>query len=506
MKRLRRGLRILAIGFGFCVFLLAAYVAVENVRGRILREQITRKLRANHEPLALADLRITAYSAEGNTGPAIIEAAKELDRLGRANPTASQGPKGLMRLDTSGRAVVLHSQPLFPGYPIGQRAGNSKSPGIEWGEVERELANAAAPLSKLREALQQPAASPRVDYNKDFNNDEIFGPWKCTQWLISAGLMDLHARRFDAAADDIATLSHLSAYLRKDRRLIGQNSAYLTDIFTLDLVWDGLQSEGLTDAQLARIQRAISQPHVLDDAMASLELEQARIADRFAQLRQSSQGRSILFRMEGRDLIEDLLGEKEVPRPSELAIQARSALWWAAWSYQDEACALTRWHTFLTAVRLLRDEKSWTAFARRSPKDDSTPRGLALWRNSFSETSNPQSGRALLAKIIRTDTQRGMTLAALAIRRHTLREGTPPAELETLVPDFLPEVPLDLMDGKPLRYRSPAQPGDGKGFTLYSVGLDGVDNGGDATPSQTDKRLGLWAGLDVVWPLATPGK
>ena len=45
--------------------------------------------------------------------------------------------------------------------------------------------------------------------------------------------------------------------------------------------------------------------------------------------------------------------------------------------------------------------------------------------------------------------------------------------LADLVPDYLSEVPQDPFSGKPLLYRRNA-----KGYVLYSVGLDGRDDGG----------------------------
>lgn len=61
-------------------------------------------------------------------------------------------------------------------------------------------------------------------------------------------------------------------------------------------------------------------------------------------------------------------------------------------------------------------------------------------------------------------------LAALLYRRKT---GTPPVQLQDLVPDYMPTVPLDPFDGGPLRYRA-----DGQRFVVYSIGPDGADDGG----------------------------
>ena len=47
--------------------------------------------------------------------------------------------------------------------------------------------------------------------------------------------------------------------------------------------------------------------------------------------------------------------------------------------------------------------------------------------------------------------------------------------LDALVPDFLPAVPIDPWSGKPLRY----DPATG---TVWSLGPNGVDEGGTAVP------------------------
>ena len=68
-------------------------------------------------------------------------------------------------------------------------------------------------------------------------------------------------------------------------------------------------------------------------------------------------------------------------------------------------------------------------------------------------------------------------------------------DLAALVPEFLTAIPHDPMSGKLLIYR--LRP-DGA-FLLYSVGLDGRDDGGDPRPGAGGKP-GLWEGLDAVWP------
>jgi len=106
----------------------------------------------------------------------------------------------------------------------------------------------------------------------------------------------------------------------------------------------------------------------------------------------------------------------------------------------------------------------------------------------------------MIRKTLAAQTQQQMTLTVLAIQRYRLRNGRPPAQLSELVPEFLAAPPRDFMDGQTLRYS--LRPNHA-GFLLYSVGEDGLDDGGDPTPRDGKKEFRqIWDGRDAVWPTA----
>jgi hypothetical protein len=81
----------------------------------------------------------------------------------------------------------------------------------------------------------------------------------------------------------------------------------------------------------------------------------------------------------------------------------------------------------------------------------------------------------------RTAQTRDAAEVAIALEVWHRRHGTWPERLEQLVPDLLPAVPADRLDGQPLHYVvRDGQP------VLYSVGRDRRDDGGRATPSPND--------------------
>ncbi len=80
---------------------------------------------------------------------------------------------------------------------------------------------------------------------------------------------------------------------------------------------------------------------------------------------------------------------------------------------------------------------------------------------------------------------RDATLVAIALELYRRRTAAWPAALEELTPRFLPQVPLDRYDGKPIKYRLV----DGQPL-VYSVGVNRIDDGG---------RLPEARGPDDAW-------
>jgi hypothetical protein len=81
-------------------------------------------------------------------------------------------------------------------------------------------------------------------------------------------------------------------------------------------------------------------------------------------------------------------------------------------------------------------------------------------------------------------------LYAVRLFRH--EHGPLPAELDELTPRYLPSVPLDPYSGRPLIYRRLEN-----GYSLYSVGRDGLDDGGTFITRVTTAQPTF--DLDLSW-------
>ena len=101
---------------------------------------------------------------------------------------------------------------------------------------------------------------------------------------------------------------------------------------------------------------------------------------------------------------------------------------------------------------------------------------------------------------MKTLTQQEMLNTAIALKRFELQHGKKPSSLDSLIPEFLAGLPIDFMDGHPLRYRLNSD----RTYALYSVGDNLIDDGGigiSASVDATGKNT-PWSGPDWVWPTA----
>lgn len=110
----------------------------------------------------------------------------------------------------------------------------------------------------------------------------------------------------------------------------------------------------------------------------------------------------------------------------------------------------------------------------------------------------PALGRAVVV-MDQANTRRDATIAAIGLHRYRAEHGSWPASLEAMVPEFLPRLPKDMVDGEPLRYLLTAE-----GPVLYSLGADADDDGGKRGEDGRKVMAGQSDGVDGDWVLYPP--
>ncbi len=194
--------------------------------------------------------------------------------------------------------------------------------------------------------------------------------------------------------------------------------------------------------------------------------------------------------------VKDLPGARAVSDFLRKQIYVR--IWRFAWLDQSQHRYLRQLQQLLDFVRAAQKEKS---LARLQPAvdrliEDSRNQGF-YDRLRFPVLLAIDSLSKAPGKAMRAETERSLVLAAIALKRYTLRNGKLPVSLDALVPDILPAAPIDYMDGRAINYSSYP---DGT-FRLYSVGENAKDDGGD--PALLPGKTGVgnwWNRKDTVWP------
>jgi hypothetical protein len=103
--------------------------------------------------------------------------------------------------------------------------------------------------------------------------------------------------------------------------------------------------------------------------------------------------------------------------------------------------------------------------------------GVIAWQ--ILPTNRSFAGRALLmaARV-------NQACIACALERYFIKHQSYPESLTQLVPEYLPNVPIDPIDEHPMRYRQ-----EGGRYRLWSLGFDGIDDGGVVKGGPMDDPL-----------------
>jgi len=388
-----------------------------------------------------------------------------------------------------------------------------------WAEVESALAQYASNLDLVREAAERPIFDFQLNYHEGYNLRLPHLPAlkRSIQVLATAVLCDLHRGDVAAAGTNIQVILALIKATGGEHFAISQLVRIAMAHISFAATWELLQSPNLTDDELATIQRCWTDLEFMESVEQSLLLERILTQMVIEQIRNSSaQFRQLLPQLSSGPasstfsfgpMAESILGG--------FAVGAMEIRWRIFLSCPDELRTLKGYQTLLESVRMVRAGKSFhAAFSRQSErlaelglnaKNEESGFGPSGQDLRFLFSQSVLSLTRMLNRVFAVEVSRELTITVLALKRYQLRHGHYPDQLSALVPEFIGAARRDPADGQPLRYQHKP---DGT-FLLYSIGEDGVDNGGDASPlprTLTQTSDFHWkSGRDLIWPSpATP--
>src|SRR5262249_26779391 len=148
-------------------------------------------------------------------------------------------------------------------------------------------------------------------------------------------------------------------------------------------------------------------------------------------------------------------------------------LWRLAWLDQDELRYLRFMEGLLDTAHRAESEKSLAAIDPDLLRLVEPASRASFYNNlRYPQDSSFVALANSLKRAMRAETERLLVITAISLKRYTLRSGKSPATLQSLVPEFLPSVPIDYMDGQPIKYRLETD----NTSVLYSVGDDYKDD------------------------------
>jgi hypothetical protein len=236
-------------------------------------------------------------------------------------------------------------------------------------------------------------------------------------------------------------------------------------------LWSGLAEHRWPDAELAELETLLSRVNLVTDMQRCLRGERAF---GLAMLLPSSS--------------ETDSGASAKPN----SVREAMRFWPAAVIYRNrinlahahQALLITRLDPSGPSVRVTptaEDQALRLEFSRFSPYNVFSPQLLPAIEKSLENAAKSQA-TITLARV------------ACALERYRLAQGDYPGRLDELAPRFIAQIPPDPVNGGALHYRRDA-PNE---FLLYSIGLNGQDDGGAPMPRKSSGGRVAQQG-DIVW-------
>lgn len=466
---------------------LAVVIAVPFLLGAYHRNALERyraSLRASGDFKTLAEATPAPLTDAANGGPAFTNLMARLPAIPAAiQPVAARGLP-------PGKRGVTWSQATLP----------TEQTTNVWPALRILLSTNENDLAALRTACDAPVFEFPLRYQDGIKMlfPHLTKAKGLAQLLAADALLQLHDGRPDLALADVRGGVQFVARWNREPLLITQLVRLAIGSIMANSTWELLQFHGWNDAQLASLQGAWQELDVPASADRVFDLEQTW----------SEEAARTLPWMDF-DAVQAAIGGNPSGGFQELVrlclddpgqgfaeFVDRYPRWWAfkLWRhYQVELVDLQQIQAAREACRQAAKIGAWSGATTRAKITIGVLEGTLPKLPSYFPRDGASYGPAL-SKFASFQTQRSLVLAAIALERHRLKHGQYPERLEQLVPAFLTTAPRDLMDGQPLRYRRNVD----LTFTLYSVGEDGRDDGGDPTPTGTST---YWQyGRDFVWP------
>lgn len=348
----------------------------------------------------------------------------------------------------------------------------------------KDLEQALSPYADVLEGVSRASKRPHnrflVEYQHSTEMPALVNFRAVARVLRLRALARLHGGHPDAAFEDVMTGIRVIQHLQKEPHLITQLLRIAYVRLMMQPIWEGLQDHRWNVRQLSVLQENLRSIDLLESLKRSFLFERTWDAWSVEQLEKVRFGAWL-----------------NNPLTETLGIKLKINSWVQAlaipkgWGYQG---LIFRDQAFLAQsidpidpvnhrvdAELARKAKEKIFHMHRTPYN-------FLWMGDLIAFSE------LTARVAQAQAGLDQAEMACALERYRLDKGRYPASLDLVLPANGDSLRTDLMTGQPLHYQLHS---DGT-YLIYSVGWDGVDDGGkvvldDQKPPRAVNDKGDWA-------------
>jgi len=515
----RHGGRQTFIIFGGFAVAVTFFYAEEDLRGWYAWQTFKHQVEAAGEKLdfasvvppavpddqnfAMAPIVASSYAATLDTNghlisPQLTNVVSRLDMTiyrdsdWERQPTNGYWPKGTFT-SLKEWQMYFSSPPtnsLTNEFPVPQKPQSAAA------DVLFGLSKYDSDIEELRQASRLPQSRFPINYDTKLPFDELLPHLsslkRCSQTLQLRALAELELGQTDKALDDIKLAMRLIDSTRSEPFLISHLVRVAQFSITLQPVYEGLAKHKWSAPQLVELETGLAKLNWLEDCQLAMRGERNLSLATIDYLRRT-RSNDEFFEMFDIFGAFPMVNKEEEHGAIEWNLLLSSTYYRLSptgWFWMNKALIgklYQQWYL------LVCDPEKHLAYASISNQAEQRI-DVELFPRRPSNMLAAMILGSLTAgerKFAFAQCSADMAMIACALERYRLANGTYPDSLEKVCPQFLGEIPHDVINGQPLKYQ---RTDDGR-FLLYSVGWNEIDDGGKVGFNQSgryDIKTGDW--------------
>jgi hypothetical protein len=289
----------------------------------------------------------------------------------------------------------------------------------------------------------------------------------------------------DRALTDVETLIRISELVGQEPLLERQRLTLL--LCAIQPVWEGMRMKSWSGTQLTALQATLSRSNLLREHRQAVHTGMLLLIDLSEKLF------PVRSRVPPMDLTEEL--------PSRLMITGARLVYPTGWQLQNQAGLHQLGQAIGNYTVSPKEHRVYVDVTRQIERDwVHHPPSLDPFFAIFIMPRGGATAADVTQRYAYAQAALDLVVTACAVERYRIARRQLPEALDELVPDWIDRGPVDVIDGRPLRYRRL----DRNRYVLYSVGWNQTDDGGRV--AERDRRIWSWDRLpgmrdegDWVW-------